>query len=111
MRRLAMMMLIWVGPAMAQGGFPLGLPGGVGGAGPAHGPAPGPVGGSGAEFCRRVGQAALTCRSGGVALTDPAGLATCLVRALPMADSLRVAQAAQRAQGNPASVLTECGVR
>lgn len=91
MRCLAMMILAWVGPAMAQGT----VPGGVGGA----------------EFCRRVGQAALTCRSGGVGLTDPAGLATCLVRTLPMADSLRVAQALQRAQGNPASVLGECGVR
>ncbi len=103
MRRLAMVMLVWAGPAMAQGTMPFSLPGG--------GPAPGPGGASGAEFCRRVGQAALTCRSGGVALTDPAGLAACLVRTLPIADSLRVAQAAQRAQGNPASVLTECGVR
>ncbi|WP_431281567.1 hypothetical protein ACQW02_19450 [Humitalea sp. 24SJ18S-53] len=107
MRRMAMMAVVLAaGPAMGQGlpQLPGGIPG-LGGGGAAT------QGNGGSEFCQRVGRAAMSCRSGGIAITDLTGLGTCLVRTLPAADSMRVAQAAQRAQGNPSSVLTECGVR
>ncbi len=59
-------------------------------------------------FCRRVAGAAARCAvAGGL---DTAALATCLVRTLPAEDSLRVAQAAQRASGSAAAVLSECGI-
>lgn len=103
MRAVVMLLaLCAASPALAQLSLPQGIPGMGGGA-----VAPD----SGSAFCQRVGRAVLSCRAGGVGLMDLAGLGTCLLRTLPAQDSLRVAQAAQRAQGSPASVLTECGLR
>lgn len=60
------------------------------------------------EFCQRVATAAGRCAtSGGVAMT---ALTACLVQSLPTQDSMRVAQVAQSARGNAASLLTECGI-
>ncbi len=101
MRAVVMLLALFAAsPALAQLSLPPGIPGqGTG--------APD----TGSAFCQRVGRAVLACRAGGVGLMDLAGLGTCLARTLPVQDSLRVAQAAQRAQGSPASVLTECGLR
>jgi hypothetical protein len=58
------------------------------------------------EFCQRVAGAALRC---GPTL-DMTALGACLVRSLPPQDSLRVAQVTNSARGNPASLLSECGI-
>ncbi|WP_203074373.1 hypothetical protein [Falsiroseomonas ponticola] len=57
-------------------------------------------------FCTRVAGAARQC---GLTL-DMTVLGTCLVRSLPAEDSARVARVANTARGNPAALLSECGV-
>jgi hypothetical protein len=58
-------------------------------------------------FCQRVAAATLRCGP----TTDLVALSACLVRTLPLQDSLRVAQAAAAARNDVSSLLTECGVR
>jgi len=57
-------------------------------------------------FCQRVAEAAMRC---GPSL-DLTGLSACMLRGLAFQDSLRLAQLTAVARGNPASVLTECGI-
>lgn len=107
-------MMLAAGGAAAQGLPGLGLPGGGGGSGGGLS-LPGGIPGLGGqretpeqkrEFCQRVAGAALRC---GPTL-DMTALTTCLVRTLPPQDSLRVAQVANGARGNAASLLSECGI-
>jgi hypothetical protein len=58
------------------------------------------------EFCQRVAGAALRCGP----TTDAVALSSCVIRTLPVQDSLRVAQAANAARGNASALLSECGV-
>jgi hypothetical protein len=61
-------------------------------------------------FCTRVATAAARCATTGGLSLDVVGLTGCLVKALPPQDGLRVAQVAQRSQGNAGAVLGECGI-
>ncbi len=107
--------LVLAAPALGQG---LSLPGlgGGGGSGTAGasrllGTLPG-LGGQQETpeqkraFCQRIAGAAFRC---GPTL-DMANLSACLVRTLPPEDSLRVAQVANNARGNPSALLSDCGI-
>jgi hypothetical protein len=56
-------------------------------------------------FCLRVGEAALRCGT-----ADVPALAACLLRTLPVQDSLRAGRIVAAARGNPSSLIAECGI-
>lgn len=136
MRKVLMVLagMAMAGPALAQGFSLPNLGGGQGGGqgGGLGGALGGALGGGGGQggghspatlsalqgvlgqqtpeqkraFCTRVAGAARQC---GLTL-DMTVLGTCLIRSLPAEDSARVARVANTARGNPAALLSECGV-
>lgn len=108
--------LALAGPAMGQG---LQVPGLGGGSGGGLGGALGNIPGLGNQpetpeqkraFCQRVGGAVARCQLQAGLSVDMVGLTSCVVRALPPQDSLRVAQVANSARGNASALMSECGI-
>jgi len=99
---ITILALLAAGPAEAQG-LPGGIPGlsNIPGLGQAQ-----ETPEQKRAFCQRIAGAASRC---GLTL-DMMAMASCLVRTLPVQDSLRVAQTAERARGNPSALLGDCGI-
>jgi len=99
---ITILALLSAAPAMAQG-LPSGIPGlsNIPGLGQAQ-----ETPEQKRAFCQRIAGAASRC---GLTL-DVMALTSCLVRTLPVQDSLRVAQTAERARGNPSALLGDCGI-
>jgi len=111
METMMRVLVIGVLALLTMPAFGQGLPGGLSGGLPGMSGIPG-LGGAQETpeqkraFCQRVAAAASRC---GLTL-DITALTTCLVRALPVQDSLRVAQVAERARGNAGGLLGDCGI-